>query len=187
VHSFYRAIAASKPDRIIPGEDLATLHLHEIHNREQIRGSEGARIASLIERSLGAPTSFSLVYARTALMEMAQKQGVLAPATEVVRSITNLRQAMARMGHPLVLKTDASSGGFGVRIAQSPHEAEAALARLGAPPALAPVLKWAIADRDYPTLARSVSDGLASRDVKLSCELCIIGEESAGTRLSVPM
>lgn len=149
VNSFYRAIAASKPDLIIPGEDLATLHLHEIHYREQIRGSEGARIASLIERSLGAPTSFSLVYARTALMEMAQKQGVLAPATEVVRSITDVRQAMARMGHPLVLKTDASSGGFGVRIVQSPHEAEVALARLGAPPALAPVLKWAIADCDY--------------------------------------
>ena len=149
LNSFYRAIAASRPDLIIPCDDLATLHLHEIHYREQSRDSQGARIAPLVERSLGAPTSFSLVYKRTALMEMARKQGVLAPATEVVHSIGDVRQAIAHLGYPLVLKTDASSGGYGVRIVQSPHEAEIALARLEASPPLARVLKCAFAARDY--------------------------------------
>ena len=52
--SFAHAVARTKPDLIVPGDDLATLHLHHLYERE---GGNG-EIAKLIERSLGAPESF---------------------------------------------------------------------------------------------------------------------------------
>ena len=57
--SFADAIAATNPDFIVPGDDLATSHLHHLYDRERQRGKAGERICALIERSLGALGEFS--------------------------------------------------------------------------------------------------------------------------------
>src|SRR3979490_909652 len=72
--SFADAIAAAKPDLIVPGDDLATQHLHLFYDLEKRKGDAGVPTCALIERSLGAPENFSALYARTKFMELAQNE-----------------------------------------------------------------------------------------------------------------
>jgi len=156
--SFADAIAATMPNFIIPGDDLATRHLHQIHHREQQKGKAGVAICELIERSLGSPESFPVVYARTGFMELARREGIRAPETQVVANISDLRNWIDRMGLPMVLKADGTSGGDGVRVVHTPEEAERAFRKLQAPPLLARAVKRALIDQDntlvWPSLLR---------------------------------
>jgi hypothetical protein len=151
--SFARAIGETRPDLIVPGDDLATLHLHRLHRQD---GS--AKTRALIERSLGAPESFPVVYARTKFMELAREQGIRAPKTEVIANVQVLRQWVDRMGFPTVLKANGTSGGDGVRVVHSLEEAEHALQELQDPPLLARAVKRALLDRNktllWPALLR---------------------------------
>jgi hypothetical protein len=152
--SFGPAVAKTNPDLIVPGDDLATFHLHRLYEREDGRGE----VAKLIERSLGAPESFPVVYARTQFIEIAQQEGIRAPKTEVIANADALRQWVGRMGFPLVLKANGTSGGDGVRVVHTFEEAERALRMLQAPPMLARAAKRALLDHDqtliWPSLAR---------------------------------
>ena len=156
--SFAAAIATTKPDLVLPFDDLATLHLHDIYDRELRRGKEGAPTCALIERSLGAAASFPVVYARTTTMELAEQEGVRVPKSEVIRSADDLRKSIAQMGFPLVLKANATSGGDGVSIVRTLEEAEHAIGALSAPPLLARAAKRALIDQDmtlvWPSLLR---------------------------------
>src|SRR5271170_6823659 len=102
--SFADAIAETEPDLIVPGDDLATSHLHRLYNRELRRGRAGQALCSLIENSLGSPHSFPVVYARTAFMEVARDADIRAPKTEVIANLDGLRKWVARVGLPTVLK-----------------------------------------------------------------------------------
>jgi len=156
--SFARAIAATQPDLVVPFDDLATLHLHDLYHRELRRGKAGVAICSLIARSLGVPASFPIVYARTATMELAEREGIRVPKSEVVRNADDLRKSINRMGFPVVLKANGTSGGDGVSIVHTLEEAEHALRVLAAPPLLARAAKRALIDQDltlvWPSLLR---------------------------------
>lgn len=157
--SFAAAIAATRPNLIVPCDDVAILHLHELYDREQRRGKAGAATCELIERSLGAPESFSVVRARAAFMHLADEEGVRAPQMEAIRSINDLEEVTLRMGFPVVLKSDGTSGGYGVRIVHSLEEAERAFRKLHAPPLLARAAKRSLIDGDmgliWPSLLRN--------------------------------
>jgi hypothetical protein len=152
------AIAATTPDLILPFDDLAALHLHELYHRELRRGTAGAPISLLIERSLGAAASFPIVYARTTTMELAEAEGIRVPKSAVVRNAEDLRESIARMGFPMVLKANTTSGGDGVSIVHTLEEAEYALRALAAAPLVARALKRALIDQDltmvWPSLLR---------------------------------
>ena len=148
VTSFAQAIISTKPDLIVPCDDLAIRHLHSLYGRERRRGDVAAHICELIERSLGAPESFPVVYARTAVMELANKEGVRVPKTALVASLDDLRKCADRMCFPIVLKTNGSSSGEGVRIAYTLEEAERAFQSLAAPPLLALAVKRALVNQD---------------------------------------
>jgi carbamoylphosphate synthase large subunit len=156
--SLANAIAATKPDLIVPGDDPATQHLHRLYQRERGRGEAGAAICALIERSLGSPGSFPIVYARTAFMELARQEGVRVPRTELVANASELRQCVARMGFPAVLKANCTSGGAGVRIVRTFDDAEDAFHSLQAPPLLARAAKRVLVNQDktlvWPSLLR---------------------------------
>jgi len=155
--SFGDAIAAAKPEIIVPGDDLATWHLHHLYRREQASGGGGA-ICPLIERSLGAPESFPIVYSRSAFMDLAHAEGVRVPAAEVIRDTRDLKAWISRTGFPTVLKANGTSGGDGVRIVHTLDEAEIAFRKLQAPPLLARAAKRALIDHDktlvWPSLLR---------------------------------
>jgi hypothetical protein len=156
--SFMQAIAATRPDLIIPGDDLATRHLHDLYCREQRHGKSGAPTCVLIEQSLGAPESFPVVYARKTFLELAQAEGIRVPKTEVIANTDELRKWVERMVFPTVLKTDGTSGGDGVRIVHTLDEAERAFRALEAPPLLARAVKRALVNQDmtlvWPSLLR---------------------------------
>src|SRR5436309_5725041 len=80
--SFMAAIAACKPDLIVPGDDIAVRHLYDLYRRPR-QGK--AALCELIERSIGAPESYSIVYARTAFIEAAKKEGIRSPETATIR------------------------------------------------------------------------------------------------------
>jgi hypothetical protein len=156
--SFMDAIVRTGPDLIVPGDDLATRHLHDLHRRAQREGNAGALTCALIERSLGAPESFPVVYARTTFMELAQEEGIRGPKTEVIANIDDLRKWVTRIGLPTVLKANGTSGGDGIRVVHTLEEAERAFRTLQAPPLLARAAKRALIDQDktlvWPSLLR---------------------------------
>lgn len=158
ISSFVAAIAAAKPDLIVPNDDLATRHLHEIYARESKRGLAGARTCELIVRSLGAPESFPIVYQRSAILSLARELGVRVPDTDIVRNRSDLKDWLNRAGVPAVLKSDATSGGGGVRIVETHQDTNRAFRRLQSPPSLLEVAKRILADRDltlvWPLLLR---------------------------------
>ena len=156
--SFADAIATSKPDFLLPGDDPATWHLHQLYIRERRNGKEGAPICVLIERSLGSPESFPVVSSRASFMTLAQEECIRVPKTEVVTNIESLRDWVSRMGFPTVLKANGTSGGVGVRIVHTLEQAERAFLELESPPVLARAAKRALVDKDktliWPSLLR---------------------------------
>jgi len=162
LRSFASAITACKPDLILPGDDLATMQLHALYEREFNRGGKAAPICCVIERSLGSPSSFSQVYARAGLLEIAREEDIRAPKTEVLTNVNQLREWGAHRGFPAVLKSNGSSGGEGVRIVHTQERAERAFRTLQAPPLLARAVKRALVDGDktliLPSLLRRRSE-----------------------------
>jgi hypothetical protein len=146
--SIAHAIAQTKPDLIVPGDDLATSHLHRLH----AHGGGQGEVAKLIERSLGAPGSFPVVYARALFIDLALQQGVRVPKTEVIEDSEALQRWVNRTGFPMVLKANGTSGGDGVRVVRTPEEAKRALRELQAAPRLVRAAKRALVDQDKTLL-----------------------------------
>jgi hypothetical protein len=163
-------IRASAPDLLIPCDDLATRQLHQLHDQQQSRNGNGSAICTLIERSLGSPQSFPVVYERTTFMEMAQAAGVRVPRTAMIATLGELEAWIPKTGLPMVLKSNGTSGGEGVRVVQTADEARCAFRKLQAPPRVAQGIKRALIDHDktlvWPSLRRSRSVVNAQEFVK---------------------
>ena len=175
--SFATAITAATPDLIIPADDLAARHLHQLYKQERDNGNTGTQICDLIERSLGAAEGFETVYARTSFMQIAQEEGVRAPKTEIIADTHDLTKWIARLGFPTVLKANATSGGDGVKVVNSVEEAEHALRKLQAPPLMARAFKRALVNRD-PTLVWS---SLFRRRFVVNGQAFVSGREATST------
>jgi len=147
--SIRSAIQAAHAEIVIPADDLARTILHQIHAQCVRRPAAGAALASMLEQSLGEPSCFAAIDSRSALIQLAQAEGIAAPATGVVRSPDEVRAWIARNEGPVVLKTDGTSGGLGVKIATTPAEAETAFQRLNSPPDAARTIKRALVDNDW--------------------------------------
>jgi hypothetical protein len=154
--SFLKAIAVTKPNLILPCDDLAARHLHELHERCTQTGD--SKVTELIVRSLGGSQNFTLLDARTPLITFARKEGIRAPKTEVIASFAELKTLLHEADFPLVLKADGSSSGEGVAIVNSAEEAVEAFRMLQSPPKLVRTLKWMIVNHNFrpviPTLLR---------------------------------
>src|SRR5271156_380882 len=100
--SVAEAIAGAKPDVLVPGDDLATQHLHLLYDQERRKGDAGAVLCELIERSLGSPENFPTLYARTKFMELARDEGIRVPQTSVIHDTAELKQWIAQAGLPTV-------------------------------------------------------------------------------------
>src|SRR5579872_502348 len=175
--SFRNAILTASPDLIVPADDLATRHLHDLHRNGKREGSKGAQICALIERSLGPAESFPVVFARNTFMEVAHQSGVRVPKTGVVENRNDLKKLANRLGFPLVLKANGTSGGDGVRITQSFEEADRALRDLEAPPLFARAAKRALLDHDTTLLWPSV----LRRRYVVNAQSFVMGREATST------
>jgi hypothetical protein len=111
--SLRRAIEMSQPDLIVPCDDRAVRRLHQLYAEASRTKSwhDSVSIRALIERSLGTPTSFPILRRRDSLAALATLEDVLAPRTDSIRTISELRRWVAEHGLPAMLKLDGTSGG----------------------------------------------------------------------------
>jgi Carbamoyl-phosphate synthase L chain, ATP binding domain len=159
--SISRGILASEPDLVIPCDDLASLQLHQLYAAEEKRSGANSPICAVLARSLGSPANFAMLYERATFIEMAAAEGVRVPKMTVVSSLDEMRKWATNAGLPIVLKSDGSSGGEGVRVVHTMPDAERAFNKLYAPPMLAQAAKRALIDGDHtrvwPSLLRKRS------------------------------
>jgi hypothetical protein len=146
--SLVAAIEAADPQIIIPCDDPGVQHLHELYARERSLGTTGNNIIALIERSLGAPESFSIVSSRFDLLRIAREEGLRVPDTNLVNTLDDLKFWRAGQTFPWVLKADGTWGGRGVKIAHTPEQAEQLFLELTQLPGATSVVKQLILNRD---------------------------------------
>jgi hypothetical protein len=177
LRSLARAIVCAKPDVVVPGDDLAVRHLHELYCRTELYSGDAAELRDLIERSLGLAESFSITQDRAAFMKVASEEGIRVPATCAIKNWEDVENLIERVGFPTVLKADGTSGGEGVRVVRTPAAARDALRKLQAPPVAARAVKRAMFDQDrtliWPTLLR--------RRPAISAQAFVAGHEATST------
>lgn len=111
-----RAIAASRPDVLVPCDDRTVSQLHVLHeDRPDLR--------QLIQRSLGSPQSFPVLRSRAGLMQWAAQTGIRVPRTQPIGSREDIVAWFRDRRGRAVVKLDGSWGGTGVRVVESAEEA----------------------------------------------------------------
>ncbi|MBV8115459.1 MAG: ATP-grasp domain-containing protein [Silvibacterium sp.] len=152
--SIRAAIIAAQPDFVIPCDDYATESLHRLHAEAASHG-----LAPLIERSLGKPEHYAAIRTRGSLLSEAKKLGICVPDTENLPDKRALRDWLATHQLPAYIKADGTSGGVGVRLVETPEQAEHAFDALSSPPGVLRTIKRTLVDKDMrllsPCLQRS--------------------------------
>src|SRR3984957_4163434 len=140
------AIERCDPQLIVPCDDLAVQHLHELYRDSH--ETEAAHLAQLLETSLGSPASYPIVSSRYDVIKIAAEEGILVPDTTLLRSLDDLRAWEKKGKLPVVIKADGTWGGRGVRIAHSAEGAEEAFRELSQLPGSAKVIKRLLLEKD---------------------------------------
>jgi hypothetical protein len=125
IRSLREALIGCVPDLIVPCDDRAVVLLHRLYWQTD-PSSTGLKIRAVIKRSLGRPDAYRIVSTRSALPGIATLVGIRIPATELVSDLASVKRWFAEHTGAVVLKSDHSWGGWGVRIAQSLDQVERA-------------------------------------------------------------
>jgi hypothetical protein len=116
LESLRGAIAARRPDIIIPCDDRIVAHLCAL------RAVGDERLSTLIETSLGGGGASGVIARRATLGEIGRLPNVDVPRTDNVAAASDLRDWVRKFGLPAVLKLDGSWGGNDVVVVR--HESE---------------------------------------------------------------
>jgi hypothetical protein len=144
IQSMADAIRKAEPDLVIPCDDRSLMLLLQLKE-----------FAPLLERSLGPPESYPVLMARAPSIAAAREVGVTAPLTLAVPDVESLRDALAQVGLPCVMKADSSWGGDGVKFVCSWTDAEQAFRTLQGPPSRWRSLARAVLRKDLHFLAEA--------------------------------
>lgn len=147
--SIRSALQSAKPDFVVPCDDYAALALHRIYAANPA-GVSG--LGPLIKHSLGNPDHFSVVRTRGTLLSAAAELGICVPDTRILAGKSDLDAWLATHPLPAYLKADGTSGGVGVRLVETPAEAEKAFLSLSAPPGGLRAVKRVMVDKDLRLL-----------------------------------
>ena len=128
--SLVAAIDATRPHIVIPCDDRAVQHLHELHGRACRQGAAGRSLVALIENSLGLAEGYAIVSSRYGLLRVARELGLLVPDVTPIDTADDLKQWQQRQPFPWVLKADGTFGGHGVKIAHTLEQAVEFVSRL---------------------------------------------------------
>jgi len=146
--SLLRAIESAAPDLIIPCDDRVVQHLHQLCRQFRAPGGPQDGVVSLIERSLGPSASYPILSARYPLLELAKANGIQVPSFCLLQTPEDLSRWQGKHPLPWVLKADGTWGGGGVRVVETPQEAETMLQILKAPCRLNRAVKRLLVNRD---------------------------------------
>ncbi len=148
LESLKTAIESFDPDIIVPSCDRSVEHLHELYLSAKANGSAGAKMAALIEHSLGSPKSHAIVSSRYALLQLAREEGIHVPRTCLLGGPEELEAWKAREPLPWVSKADGTWGGSGVRVIESADQAEQSLKELAQISRFTRAIKRMLVNRD---------------------------------------
>jgi glutathione synthase/RimK-type ligase-like ATP-grasp enzyme len=166
-----RTVESRPPDLLVPADERAIDFMRVLYLRAiGGKGRNAGQMAALIEASLGSPSAFVFAAQKSRLVLLAQREGLLVPATNVVDDLLELRRLVAKARFPLVLKQDGSSGGQGVRIVSNAADAEQSFVELRASAGPRAAVKMALRKLDLSYL-----DGLYRRRPAISLQEYIVG------------
>jgi hypothetical protein len=127
VHSgIERAMREWHPDLVVPLDDVSAWVLRGLAAGRLV----SVELRSLLELSLGTPSSYDVVCSRARFLDLATRIGVRAPRSRAVNRTTAL-EAAAAIGYPVVFKLEQTCGGCGVKIARDPVQLRAAIVAAG--------------------------------------------------------
>lgn len=152
LRSFADAFNASKPDLLLPCDDLASEHLQDLYAEEMAREKKPTPLSLMVERSMGPAASHPILRQRAEFMALAAQEGVRIPQTRVLANPSDVASWTAAAGLPTVLKANGTTGGDGVRVVRTQQEADAAYNALHASPLLARAVKRALFSDDRTLL-----------------------------------
>ena len=136
--SLRRAIQHSKPDRILPCDDMVVLQLYSIH-------ASHPELRPLIEASLGNPEFWPILGSRDLLLQAAAEAGIRTPRNQAVKSVQQLESWPEEK---LVLKRNGTLGGYGVAVAHDRKDALSIYKWLMRPTGIASAWKRYIVNRE---------------------------------------
>ena len=166
-----RTVESRPPDLLVPGDERAIDFMRTLYRRAiGGKGRDAGQMAALIEASLGSPSAFVFAAQKSRLVSLAQREGLLVPATTVVDDVRELRRLVAKAQFPLVLKQDGSSGGQGVRIVSNAADAEQSFVELRTSAGPRAAVKMALKKLDLSYL-----DGLYRKRPAISLQEYIVG------------
>ncbi len=140
------AVAAFRPDIVIPCDDRVVGHLRALH------AVGDADLAGLIEKSLGRLGASGAHASRAALAELDGLPNVKIARTARVASAAELRKWAQRHGLPAVLKLDGSWGGQHVTVIDKASDIGGAFLRMGLRRGVLRGLKRLTVNRDFEAL-----------------------------------
>ena len=144
---------------MLPADEIATRQLGELWQQVKLQGGpERQSFHALLTRSVGDPERLSEAGSRVLLQHAAEGESVATPETMEIANESELRAALARLGTPLVLKADATSGGRGVRMAGDLEEAARIYRRFAKAPRMPRAVLRGFLHRDW-THVRSSARG----------------------------
>lgn len=144
------ALALSRPDLVVPCDDPAAQLLARFAQKA------GPGTATLLGYSLGDPKVLARLTARNNFLAEAKALGVRIAAAIPVAAEADVEKALARLGMPVVIKSDLSWGGDGVVIAKDRQAALDAFRRMANPSRLRDVAR-AMHRRETHYLSRALS------------------------------
>ena len=130
LESLIAAIEATHPQILVPCDDRAVRHLHELHARARALGPSGNDMAALIENSIGPSESYPIVRSRYDLLKIAREEGVRVPETERIDAVADFKSWQVQQTFPWVIKADGTFGGHGVKITHTLEQAEQSFSEL---------------------------------------------------------
>ncbi len=142
------AIETVNPDMVLPCDDRAVRHLHELYAQTTDQSASSSKMRALIEQSLGSPGNYFVASSRYALLKIAREEGIPIPKTKVVTAASELTSACLGLSFPWVLKADGTWGGHGVKIAHDSKEAQQLYLELSRRLTATRFLKRLIVNRD---------------------------------------
>lgn len=159
LHALRTAIAASRPDLVLPTDDRCVGHLHAVY------ADAAPSVRAVLRRSLGPPQHFATVESRFELLQLAGRMGIRVPPTRRFSTAESLDGWDDPF--PRVVKSSGTWGGAGVQIVTDAAAARTAFRALGRPVDTARALKRWTVNRDgfslEPWLMRRRPEVIAQR------------------------
>jgi len=162
--SLRAAIEAARPDLIVPCDDNAAIHLHQLYETCRDSGPAGDILGSLIARSLGNPAAATLATQRGRFMSLAGEESRV-PKTVSLSDPSQLESWIAEHTFPAVMKIDCTWGGEGVFIVRDKKHARRLYSSLVVRPPISRAIVRTLLERDLSFILNSI--GESRREVVL--------------------